>query len=243
MAVPNPRAYEFATDPQKVAAFRAWLDQQIEEDIFTIEQTETWQAPLGSMAIGPWTTHYVGSAYKRGLANAYLASRVLADITQAQAEFIRSMMTSPERMSKVILLGTRAFEGMKGITSTMAAEMSRTLAEGLIDGLGVIEIGNLLVERVGLAEARALMVARTEIIHAHAEGQLDAFTELGVQELGLQAEWSTAGDDRVCPVCAELEGKVFTVEEARGKIPQHPNCRCSWLPAVAGGSNARSAST
>jgi SPP1 gp7 family putative phage head morphogenesis protein len=67
-------------------------------------------------------------------------------------------------------------------------------------------------------------------IHAHAEGQLDSFEDLGVRELGITAEWSTAGDERVCPRCSALEGHIYTVEEARGMIPQHPGCRCSWIP-------------
>jgi len=30
-----------------------------------------------------------------------------------------------------------------------------------------------------------------------------------------------------------MEGEVFTVEEAHGMIPLHPNCRCTWIPAEA----------
>jgi hypothetical protein len=75
------------------------------------------------------------------------------------------------------------------------------------------------------------MIARTEIINAHAEGQLDSFDMLGVEEVGVVAEWATAGDDRVCEECASIEGELFTVDEARGMIPLHPNCRCAWIPA------------
>lgn len=35
-------------------------------------------------------------------------------------------------------------------------------------------------------------------IRAHAEGQLDALEQMGVEEVGVMVEWSTAGDDRVC---------------------------------------------
>jgi hypothetical protein len=61
-------------------------------------------------------------------------------------------------------------------------------------------------------------------IHAHAEGQLDAFDRLGIKDLGIQAEWSTAGDERVCPLCQGYEGKIMPISEARGMIPLHPNC-------------------
>ena len=74
----------------------------------------------------------------------------------------------------------------------------------------------------------------TQGIHAHSEGQLDSFEKLGVEEVGVMAEWITAGDDRVCERCAVLEGAVLKVKEARGLIPRHPNCRCAWLPANVG---------
>jgi hypothetical protein len=40
----------------------------------------------------------------------------------------------------------------------------------------------------------------------------------------------TAGDDRVCPICEDLEGITYTVEEASSVIPAHPNCRCAFVP-------------
>ena len=83
----------------------------------------------------------------------------------------------------------------------------------------------------GLSRTRARAIARTEVMFAHAEGQLDCFQRLGVEELGIMAEFSTAGDDLVCTKCLPYEGKEYTVDEARGLIPIHPNCRCTWIPS------------
>jgi len=85
-----------------------------------------------------------------------------------------------------------------------------------------------------MTRSRARVLARTEIIHAHAEGQLDSFEDLGVEEVGVEAEWSTAGDMHVCPVCSSLQGVVMSVAKARGLIPRHPQCRCAWIPANVG---------
>ena len=76
------------------------------------------------------------------------------------------------------------------------------------------------------------MIARTEVIAAHAEGQLDAYSVLGVKQVKVQAEWLTAGDDLVCPLCADLDGEVMSIDEARGLIPRHPLCRCAWKPVT-----------
>jgi SPP1 gp7 family putative phage head morphogenesis protein len=91
-----------------------------------------------------------------------------------------------------------------------------------------------LAREVGISESRAKTIAQSEITRVHAEGQLDAFDSLGVTRLGVMAEWMTADDDRVCDACAELDDVVMTVEEARGLLPRHPNCRCAWVAANVG---------
>lgn len=224
------RAYQFLTDDKKVEAFNSWFAQQVQANVLSPDP--------GGRLDTPWVTEYVESSYKRGMVNSYLSSKqgrlAGAGVGEGtQEEFLRSSFAAPEAMSKVKLLGTRAFGSLKGVTDAMATQMNRILAQGIADGSGADTIAREMLDSIGsLTQSRALTIARTEIINAHAEGQLDAFTKLGVEELGVKAEWSTAGDDRVCPECAELEGKIFTMDEARGMIPLHPNCRCAWIPAA-----------
>jgi SPP1 gp7 family putative phage head morphogenesis protein len=229
----NAREFQFRTDAGKIQAFQEWLQQQIRADILSTAPGST----LGSMARGPWTAKYIESAYKQGQLNAYLASRsALAPtdpkfLSQSQAEFLRHSFNQPETLSKIQLLATRSYEDLKGVSAQMSANMNRILAQGLADGSGPRAIAKEMSANIDdLTEKRALLIAQTETIYAHAEGQLDAFEKLGVEELGVQAEWSTAGDDRVCERCGTMEGKTFDMDEARGMIPLHPRCRCSWIP-------------
>jgi SPP1 gp7 family putative phage head morphogenesis protein len=228
----SPREFQFRTDAGKLTAFQEWFAQQVKADIFSV--------PAGTATNQPWTSRYVESAYKQGQINAYLASRSALDSTdpkyidQTQAEFLRQSFNQPETISKVQLLATRSYEDLKGVTSQMGSNMNRILSQGMIDGVGPTEIAKEMADNIdSLTNTRALLIARTETIFAHAEGQLDAFERLGVTELGVKAEWSTAGDDRVCEECADMEGKVFDAEDAHGLIPLHPNCRCAWIPAAA----------
>jgi hypothetical protein len=47
----------------------------------------------------------------------------------------------------------------------------------------------------------------------------------------MEAEWSTADDDAVCDDCQDAaDESPYTIDEARGMIPLHPNCRCAWIP-------------
>ena len=223
------REFAFRTDAGKLEAFNSWFLAQVNARVLFPDASVR--------ADQPWTTEYVESAYRRGLLNAYLgsrSSRVLKTAvigTLTQAEFLRRAFAAPEARSKIQLLATRSLESLKGVTSAMASKLNFILAQGILDGRGPVAIAREMTKEISaLTQSRAMMIARTEIIHAHAEGQLDAFEKLGVLQLGVKAEWVTAGDDRVCPQCLPLEGQIFTVEEARGKIPLHPNCRCSWTP-------------
>lgn len=68
-----------------------------------------------------------------------------------------------------------------------------------------------------LHRKRAEMISRTETSRAVSEGTLEAYEEAGVG-----AEWLTRGPE-ACPICATNEGQVYTIAEARGAIPAHPN--------------------
>lgn len=74
-------------------------------------------------------------------------------------------------------------------------------------------------------------------IRTHAEGQLDAFESLNIEEVGIAVEWSVSGvgvtgrgNLSPCERCAPMKGVVLKIKEARGMIPLHPNCMCSWVP-------------
>lgn len=226
---PPEQAWRFQTDEQKVASFNRWFQQEVASEVLAVE----------GAAGEPWTAKYVDSAYRQGLIRAYTDSKKAALAQSAdffegsKEEFLRSAFAQPERVSKARLLGTRVFEQLRGITAQMGQELNRHLADGLLRGDGPRAIARQLTRSIdGITRRRAEVLARTEVIHAHAEGQLDGFEDLGVEEIGIQAEWSTAGDDRVCAQCFALEGQVMSIAEARGLIPLHPNCRCAWIPST-----------
>jgi SPP1 gp7 family putative phage head morphogenesis protein len=217
----QPREYEFRTNPQKVAVFRQWLTDRIAEGLLEVDDRDI-----------PWLSKYIEQSFRKGEINAFFSSKK-GGIKKSEKidDFLKEAFARPETLDKIKLLLTRSFEGIKGLTESMKSELGQILAQGLVDKSTVKEIAGEIEDVLGLSESRAYTIARTEIVNAHAEGQLDAFEELGIDELGLKAEWATAGDDRVCEECSENEGILFTVDEARGMIPLHPNCRCAWIPA------------
>lgn len=215
----------FSTDEQKAKRFQSWLENQIKTDV--LEET-----PDGK----PWSAKYVQKAYEKGAVRAFIDTRGPAKAKEAlpffegtKQQHLRRMMSDLKVLAKVRTLATRSFSEIEGLSSKAKQDLNRILANGFLQKKTKKQIASDMVKRVdGLTKARALTIARTEIVNAHAEAQLDSFEALGVEEVSSYAEWRTAGDP--CPVCAPLEGVVMTVSEARGLIPRHPNCRCSWRP-------------
>jgi hypothetical protein len=122
---------------------------------------------------------------------------------------------------------------LKGITAAMDQTISRVLAEALAHGRSAKQITKLLNEEViGLGRKRSAMLAHTEIVRAHAEGQLDALQRMGVQRVGVMVEWVVGGNP--CKICADRAGGVYTIDEARGLIPYHTFCKCAWIPYLEG---------
>ena len=81
---------------------------------------------------------------------------------------------------------------------------------------------------------RADMIATTEVTRAATEGERVLVELLKDQGLGFRDIWETANDERVCPICAPLDGQE---REGAGYVhpdsgfsydgpPAHPRCRC-----------------
>jgi SPP1 gp7 family putative phage head morphogenesis protein len=235
---PNPRPvlhvaakeWAFQTAPGQVESFNRWLQEQIDNNLLTLDATGH-----------PWTDGYVYSGYKSGALHAYTEAHkdALAEKLDwyegTREQFLKDAFNAPVTIEKLKLIGTRTYEQLKGITTEMSQRMNRILADGLAHGRAPAVIARRLSEDItNLSRVRAARIARTEIIHAHAEGQLDTFEKIGIKELDLMAELSTAGDELVCAQCEAVESSgPYTVEQAHGMVPVHPNCRCAWTTTTA----------
>lgn len=79
---------------------------------------------------------------------------------------------------------------------------------------------------------RAERLAATEVTRAAFEGSRQAYTDSGVVK---KMMWRVAKDERVCVVCAPMDGKHANLDgvfNGNLTIPAHPNCRCWAVPVV-----------
>jgi len=230
--VTNTR-WAFRPNPDKLRAFQEWLRSTIDNEVLSDRQL--WD-------------EYIRQGFERGGARAFDDTRGVRQFTDSpdfyrgsRSEFLRSSFNRPISLERVQMLAGRTFTEMEGLTEEMVRTMSRTLTDGLVQGINPRELGRTLADSVGISRSRATTIARTEIIRAHAEGQLQSLEDLGVEEVGVMVEWSTSGlgitakgNESPCPLCAPMQGVVLRIDEARGMIPRHPNCMCAFVPANVG---------
>lgn len=76
-----------------------------------------------------------------------------------------------------------------------------------------------------LHRRRATTIARTETAFGLTEGQRQGYDQMGIERL------QRIEDPDCCDVCDEHQGDIYTIEEAEGVLPEHPNCEGTWVAA------------
>lgn len=255
LAAAPPNAFAFPRTADKVEAFMEWLKEQDEEFILSRGvrgiRTVTIPGRVGA-AEEAWTSVYIESAYQRGIRRGRQELRKagadIPDFGDTAQDEVSVAFNQPFHADRVGLLYTRTFAELTGITAQMDQQISRVLAQGLAEGRNPRELARLLertitgsggdlsvtdtLGRYIPAKRRAETLARTEIIRAHHEANIQEYRNAGILGVKVLAEFATAGDGRVCVQCDDLEGRIFTLDEIQFLIPVHPNCRCIAIPIV-----------
>lgn len=253
----SPRQFDFASSDDKIASFVNWLKGKNQdyllsggrEGIRTIGQVSS----DARAARNSWMNTYLDSAYQQGIKRARQELKkkgVNIDDGMTSSGAINVAFNSTVHADRVGLIYTRAYTSLQGITAAMESTVSDVLAMGMADGRGPKEMARLMTKTLtgrGIgdefaimdslgrfipAERRAEVLARTEVIRAHHSANIGEYKAAGIMGINVQVEYLTAGDDRVCKICAPLNKKIFKIEEAEHLIPVHPQCRCVALPYI-----------
>lgn len=194
------------------------LQRQEEQQIFE-DNNASWMVPFVLAAI------MAGTRY---------ADKALSGRLKPLGYKLEPVTTKPEFFqNEVDILQAKNFTLLRGITDVMNQQIKNMLIQGIHQGQNPRDVAQIISDRIlSIGRTRAEILARTETIGAHADATLNRFELYGLNHVAGQAEILTAHDNRVCEICAGLDGTIFTIAEARGIIPLHPRCRCCWLPVV-----------
>lgn len=230
LATPLPSQFPERRDRQ-LETFDDWLQRQLDNDVLAV--------------IGPNRNQFVRTGYERGLTHAEREARKIG--VNVPDEQIQGVVARPIHREELQTAYTRDYSELEGITQAVSQQANRTLAEGLARGENPRAIARRLTDRIdAIGKTRATTLARTSVIDTFNAAALNRYEQLdGVEGISVTAEWQTAGDNRVCPICEALEGRMWTIEEARSatvsvaghddipvRPPAHPNCRCAIIPST-----------
>ncbi len=218
------------------------LDAQIQDAMRTLRRDQSLMFKTSSRA-----------AFRSGI------YRGIEEFASAKMSFYRDL--TPDGIDKLTtsvftLIDTDALDFMTNYNLVLVGDVGRELESGIkrtilsaiTTGKGVRDIvrdmGAVIENKESFrnagakvfskAQYRMEMIARTEILRAHNQGRIKFHQQVGVQRL----EWMTMEDERMCPVCGALDGKVFDTDHFPSQ-PRHCNCRCSsvvaWPLVICGG--------
>ena len=218
------------------------LDTQIQDAMRTLRKDQSLMFKKSSRA-----------AFRSGV------YRGIEEFAAAQMPFYKDL--TPDGIDKLTtsvftLLDTDAIDFMTNYNLVLVGDVGRelesgirrTILSGITTGKSVRDIvrdmGEVISDKESFrnagsrvftkAQYRMEMIARTEVLRAHNQGRIKFHQQVGVRKL----EWMTMEDERMCPVCGELDGKVFDIDRFPSQ-PRHPNCRCAnfvaWPLVICGG--------
>jgi SPP1 gp7 family putative phage head morphogenesis protein len=125
---------------------------------------------------------------------------------------------------------------IEGISKSTRDDIKELVEHAFTDGVTADDLAKEIEDVIGDPD-RAETIARTETMRASNEGQLEAWDQ--AEEEGLltgneRKEWIVTPDDRLCPICDDMDGEIVDMDEEfdvdgdqLDGPPAHPNCRCT----------------
>lgn len=120
-----------------------------------------------------------------------------------------------------------SYELIKGINATTQKLVSEAISQFIATpGMTIGDIERMLERSFG--PVRAEMIAVTETTRAYSQGTTVLQDLLRQSGVDMVRAWKTGADEKVCPVCAPLEGKTEDEwpDDLKDGPPAHVKCRC-----------------
>lgn len=107
--------------------------------------------------------------------------------------------------------------------------LSSVLSSALIQGKNPREFIPQIRKKFDVSRCNAERLLRTEIARVQTQAQAESYEANGIDEY----EYIACSLKDVCPLCKEMDGKVFKLKDmeiGENAPPMHPNCHCATAP-------------
>jgi len=233
------KKFESYTNEDKINKFMNWLEITEDQAIFQTVRRRN----LGKELKHQWTDIYIANSFKRGMIWGGVQIKkdkeliheleVKPEDIDTSSGVILSLFLAAAYADKIGPLYSRVLNDLKGIVATTNTNISRILAESLSTRKQPYYISKEVFKKFRtIAINRAEILAQTETTRAHHIATIQTYRQWKIKNIKINAEWRTARDERVCQLCAPLDGKIYTLDEIEPLIPLHPRCRCAALPTL-----------
>ena len=106
-----------------------------------------------------------------------------------------------------------------------------TVVQALEERWSTVQLADEIADSAGFSDARSEMIARTEVLAAHNQGNLQGYRDAAQAGVRVMKQWLSDNDDE----CGDNsdEGPIELDEDfpsGDDAPPAHPNCRCSLAP-------------
>lgn len=113
----------------------------------------------------------------------------------------------------------------------LVATLNDELMNCVVTGKTTKQLKQKLMNRFNVSYNKADTLVRTEIAHIQVQASAQRYKDYGYTKYKFFAD----EDERTCPICGALDGKIFTFAEMQAgvnSVPMHPRCRCDILPVI-----------
>jgi hypothetical protein len=183
------------------------------------KSAKTWWARSGALSKDAVGDTFVDSI-ENALKTVYGKAATDANVTGLDFDYLDKNAARYAKERGAEMIGTNDNEWSVSQTTRDAA--NELLQGALDDGISYQEFAKRLDEAGLFSDARADLIARTEIGLAQNYGQVETYQAAGFKTVIVQ--------DGDCDECKEVDGEEWPVERALEEPLQHPACVRSFIP-------------
>lgn len=123
----------------------------------------------------------------------------------------------------------RAFD--EGAINAIVESLDRSISKGWGYQKAVKDLlGTTIDTGFTITQRECITIARSYIQQASVNASLSVFEQN--KDIIKGVKWTAILDNRVCPLCASVDGNIYLWGQPHPPMRRHDNCRCVWTPVL-----------